>query len=378
MEGLDVEATEDDTFWEPDAEPLPGDPTSSKAYSTVMISRIAFLKLLVRLRRVILQDAVLYMKPNKNGQTLTNNLLASLPHIFESRLFLDFQSELLNAIEDHRKKTDLINPNVQVDRQTMVQAINSLHDKVNKYQSQNPTNELLSKLSELQQQLQQIQALLLQSLPQFQQPQQPREQQQIQQIQQLQQLQELQLQQLQQQLQSQPRPQVQIQQPPLIQQQQCLPHSDPGTHSPLVTPQINQTFPASQYIHFIPPGNNNLLSVQPQQQMSQVSRRPLANRGNLTVREAWDEFHGPMTLEKRHGVMGRAQKKAYSRRELFVDMIKADIKERHLPEDIILDEWTERYRGRTINSIRESILKEKSSEKGKMVDRGEKDDEVEE
>ncbi|KAF8977098.1 hypothetical protein BGZ46_007647 [Entomortierella lignicola] len=107
----------------------------------------------------------------------------------------------------------------------------------------------------------------------------------------------------------------------------------------------------TQYIHFIPPGNNNLLSVQPQQQMSQVSRRPLADRGNLTVREAWDEFHGSMTLEKRHGVMGRAQKKAYSR---------------------------QRYRGRTINSIRESILKEKSSEKGKMVDRGEKDDEVEE
>ncbi|KAF8978372.1 hypothetical protein BGZ46_006531 [Entomortierella lignicola] len=61
MGGLDVEVTEDDTFWEPDAEPLQGDPTSSKTYDTVIISRIAFLKLLVRLRRVILLDAVPYI-----------------------------------------------------------------------------------------------------------------------------------------------------------------------------------------------------------------------------------------------------------------------------------------------------------------------------
>ncbi|KAF9350897.1 hypothetical protein BGX34_000920 [Mortierella sp. NVP85] len=39
--------------------------------SSTLVDRISFLKLLVRMRRVILQDAVLYMKPNSRGETLS-------------------------------------------------------------------------------------------------------------------------------------------------------------------------------------------------------------------------------------------------------------------------------------------------------------------
>ncbi|KAF9999944.1 hypothetical protein BGZ79_006469 [Entomortierella chlamydospora] len=87
MEGIDGEsAVKDDYHWSPEESSMARDACS--AFSRrAMTDRVRFLRLLVRMRRVILQDAVLYLKPNKDGKILSNIIIESLPHISKSKLF---------------------------------------------------------------------------------------------------------------------------------------------------------------------------------------------------------------------------------------------------------------------------------------------------
>ncbi|KAG0274951.1 hypothetical protein BGZ96_004007, partial [Linnemannia gamsii] len=127
MLGVDPNiATNEDIFWN-----QPDRTTSTKRLTRAfiadaLIARIGFLKLLVRLRRVILQDAVMFLKPNDDRLSLSNNLLESLPDIFKCKMFVDFQHDLLAAIDAHRTKASVIHAEVPVDALTMVTAINTL------------------------------------------------------------------------------------------------------------------------------------------------------------------------------------------------------------------------------------------------------------
>ncbi|KAF9919090.1 hypothetical protein BX616_001825 [Lobosporangium transversale] len=103
--------------------------TTNRLMNSAMIDRRAFLLLLVRMRRVILQDTVLYLKPDSKGRTLRNRLLESLSNIFESQLFLDFQAVLLRAIEVHQQNANVVNPMVPVAKHVVSNALNNLSHK---------------------------------------------------------------------------------------------------------------------------------------------------------------------------------------------------------------------------------------------------------
>lgn len=85
--------------------------------------------------------------------------------------------------------------------------------------------------------------------------------------------------------------------------------------------------------------------------------RMLADRGALTVRAAWDEFHGPLSYLKSQGLFTSdlKTKKAYSRRREFVLLVQEAAERENRPVEALVDEWTERFRGQTINSIREEL-----------------------
>ncbi|KAK3805722.1 MAG: hypothetical protein JOS17DRAFT_612722 [Linnemannia elongata] len=86
------------------------------------------------MRRVILQDAVLYLTPDSKGRTLSNSLFTSLPHIFDSTVFTAFKSELLQAIALHRQNSTVLNPSVSMDKQDVSNAMNTISSQVSQGQ----------------------------------------------------------------------------------------------------------------------------------------------------------------------------------------------------------------------------------------------------
>jgi len=86
----------------------------------------------------------------------------------------------------------------------------------------------------------------------------------------------------------------------------------------------------------------------------------LPDRGGvLTVRAAWDEFHGPLSYLRNQGLLlnDLKTKKAYSRRREFVLLVQEAAEREKRPVEVLVDDWTERFRGQTINSIREELKK---------------------
>lgn len=83
----------------------------------------------------------------------------------------------------------------------------------------------------------------------------------------------------------------------------------------------------------------------------------LPDRGALTVRAAWDEFHGPLSQLKSQGLYSNdaKTKKAYNRRREFVLLVQEAAERENRPVEVLVDEWTNRFRGQTINSIREEL-----------------------
>ncbi|KAF9991469.1 hypothetical protein BGZ79_004436, partial [Entomortierella chlamydospora] len=142
-------ATVDDIFWgkfEDQGGSKKHEKRSNALNSSSLIDRMEFLKLLVRMKRVILQDAVVFMKPRllssglarpkKDGDTLTNSLITSMPHVFESEMFLYFSSQLEKAIEEHRSRPSLVDLNVQLNTRTLISSMNNLSVQASSEQSQ--------------------------------------------------------------------------------------------------------------------------------------------------------------------------------------------------------------------------------------------------
>ncbi|KAG0345620.1 hypothetical protein BG004_003464 [Podila humilis] len=87
--------------------------------------KIAFLKLMVRMRRVIIQDAVVCLQPvPRTARTLSNRLIEKLPAMFQSPLFLDYSKELLQAIERHIETSAAIAVGVHADGPAIIEDIN--------------------------------------------------------------------------------------------------------------------------------------------------------------------------------------------------------------------------------------------------------------
>lgn len=121
--------TEDDLHFVP-ADSDSNEKTAKSLVQSAIVDRKAFLQLLVRLRRVILQDAVVSRKKDSQGRTLSNSLIDSRPDLFESPLFLQFEADLLSAMEKHRLQANLFPKEIAVDGEAVVGAVNGLADKV--------------------------------------------------------------------------------------------------------------------------------------------------------------------------------------------------------------------------------------------------------
>ncbi|KAG0312553.1 hypothetical protein BG000_006197, partial [Podila horticola] len=121
--------TEDDLHFVP-ADSDPDEKTAKSLVQSAIVDRKAFLQLFVRLRRVILQDAVIFRKKDSQGRTLSNSLIDSRPDIFECPLFLQFEADLLGAMEKHRHQANLFPKEITVDGEAVVGAVNGLADKV--------------------------------------------------------------------------------------------------------------------------------------------------------------------------------------------------------------------------------------------------------
>ncbi|KAK3812338.1 MAG: hypothetical protein J3R72DRAFT_498742 [Linnemannia gamsii] len=90
--------------------------------------RVKFLLLLLRMCRVILQDAVLYLVPDSKGQTLINSLLRL--DIFSSDAFLAFKRALLTKFESTWAVTTIIPTEVPIDGPTITAGISAVGDKL--------------------------------------------------------------------------------------------------------------------------------------------------------------------------------------------------------------------------------------------------------
>ncbi|KAG0344951.1 hypothetical protein BG005_001563 [Podila minutissima] len=87
--------------------------------------KIAFLKLMVQMQCIIIQDAVLCLQPVAGtGRTLSNSLIEKLPEIFQSELFLDYSKDLLQVIGQHRETSSTISSGIHVDGPVIIEAIN--------------------------------------------------------------------------------------------------------------------------------------------------------------------------------------------------------------------------------------------------------------
>jgi hypothetical protein len=126
MDGVDPDkATEDDVFWGKFGATIePGQDNALN--SSALIDRIQFLKLLVRMRRVILQDAVMLLNTRKQDKVLTNPVISALSRIFECQMFKDFSFELLLKIEDRRRCAIVIDGETPLNYKSLKNSINNV------------------------------------------------------------------------------------------------------------------------------------------------------------------------------------------------------------------------------------------------------------
>lgn len=347
MEGIDPKkTTENDVFWD---RILDGSAKRlSQVHTSDVIERSGFLKLMVRMRRVILQDAVILMdtKNSDGTETLSNRLIESLPQIFQSQAFLDFKSQLLRAISERRRRIDIVNPTVQIDNNSMVGAFNTLGRqsqgtelelrKVQQAMDQlsqrvdegmGRTHELIRNLSSSRSSLPATPAI-------------PTSQDQYQQMLQIKAL------------------QLMIDR---LQSFSPLPQSPNLLHQH--SPQSNAQ--GSQQTHSLPHTDLNpsqqlpdLDGVHPYEADDRVKGYIMKpDNGQITVKQAWDEFHGPIAEAKNRDKKWpytSSRKRAYHRRKQFIELIKG-MAEDGQPSEAFLDEVSEKYRGRTINNVLEEL-----------------------
>ncbi|KAI8606631.1 hypothetical protein EDD21DRAFT_410014 [Dissophora ornata] len=375
MEGVDPDGpTESNLHWVP-VEESTSTAKLTELVSSTLVDRISFLKLLVRMRRVILQDAVLYMKPDELGRTLSNALITSLPHIFQIQEFHDFQVELLQAINTHHGNPNLINPHIQVHGETMINAVNSFYSQtVQQFEILRQSFHSLANQRSQEEQLRSQQEQLIQH--------QERERHELRVL----------LQQMQQQMQQQIQQiYMRIEQSnlvPLRQQHLRQHHHQPQL--PYLQPQPSYFQLQPTYHEPQPQPQPQLEKTQPQQRQQQQQQQQedddkakgyvmLPDSGLLTVRQAWDEFHGPISHAKeddRAWPFTTARKRAYTRRRQFIDLIMMEAAERGQSIDDFLDAFTTEKKSSTMNSIRVQLeakakAKAQAASAGQMISESE-------
>lgn len=370
-------ATNEDIFWnQPDR--TTSTARLTRAFVTdALIAQIGFLKLLVRLRRVILQDAVLFLIPNDDGLSLSNPLLESLPEIFKCRLFVDFQHDLMISMDAHRKRGSLVHTEIPVNAQTMATAINNLAQQSSAVSQKVDgfTQEMKGTVDRLAQVMNRKVDRLTETFMEVRQE-------------------------------ATWRTQFSQEQPNAARQ----PPREEAFHwlsaQPILLPHQNCTSGSSTFVGPSASTSNNqnlalqLLQVvlslqqQPQQQQQQPQQQPQqqqqpqpqqqqqqqeqeqslpldpkirgyimrADSKQFTIQEMWDEFHGPVSEAKKQDPAWpytSARSKLFRRRRQLVELLKQVAQHKDEPIEKVVNDTSERCEGVTVNVIRLTLLAEK-------------------
>ncbi|KAG0009088.1 hypothetical protein BGZ81_003645, partial [Podila clonocystis] len=404
MEGIDPnKPNNNDTHWTPAHGPVKegkeqdhDEAVNARAEanalnSSVDIDRCSFLKLLVRMRRVIIQDAICFMEPDANGKTLTNSLIR---HLIEDVFGSD---QLMNMFYKYRE--------------LVREGIKTSNSAKNQLQTDSPLNAtsvsssmayLGQEIATLRQSLEQIHVnsqaqpsiqtivektvsnllpVIVQTLAVGQQQQQQRQEDYQAQLD----LAHL--------LSRYPRLQVQVspQQPftmspgpaqhQSLVQQQPYPHqqqpSQPQQEQQPLIPRRQWQPPATSDANVemseaeaaIGPGPELREAEKKKRQREQESLnenrgyRMALDHGNLTLQEAWDEFHGPCKqakLQDKKWPYTTGRKKVLYRRTKLMTLIKERAsKNNETPADTIVALTTEYTKGKqppTVNQILNGLI----------------------
>ena len=97
-----------------------------------------------------------------------------------------------------------------------------------------------------------------------------------------------------------------------------------------------------------------MLSPTTVEDKDQLGYKMLPDDGRLTIRQAWDEFHGPVA----EAIKGDKtwpytdkRKKGYRRRRQFVQLLKAEAARRKQDVAMFVDQISKEKEGRSINSV---------------------------
>ncbi|KAF9944770.1 hypothetical protein BGZ70_004355, partial [Mortierella alpina] len=338
--------------------------------NTATVDRTAFLSALVRMRRVILQDAVLYLRPDAQGRTLSNTLFTSdsvKTIFFEDEEFLKFQADLLRAMDEYAERPELVNPAFRLRSDEFIQALNSGYGHTSRQNEEthqaiatlrDEVRTMGGQLSNVGAQLNHLADLVLNKATedatrlsltevQRQRQQHPHEANRSQQefsrsLQEAERLHQVEIQLL---GQLQPQSPQQPQQPS---PQQPSPQQPPSRQSPL------------------PQHQPMLLPMSPEEK-DQLGYKMLPDDGRLTIRQAWDEFHGPVAEAIKHDKKwpySDKRKKTYRRRREFIRLLQTEAAEKGIGAMVFVNQISIEKKDRSINSV---LLDLKKKAKDKAV-----------
>lgn len=374
MRGINpTEATLKDVFWKPLALDKLSKTTASLT-SSALIDRIAFLKLLVRMRRVILQDAVMMLTyTDPTGETLNNRLLSSdeLKHIFSGPLFRKFQADLLAVIALHQEQVKIVNGSVQLTTQRVVSALNTLGTVVMNSTAQMQTQLHLNQdlAAETREEIKGLKKTFTEKFVQQEERQNQQDEWQLQHWLHLRH--------------SVPPPAA-VKQPYVVngdisQPQLFTLHQHPRQLPPPLQQRRTQQ-------HQLPPQPNSSISSLsvpspsprpplPPPLTQNLTHAPLnssdpSTKGylmlpdnkSLTLRVLWTEYHGPIAEAKKNDPAypyTQARKKALQRRSQVVDAIEAMAGKDEVPVESVIATLGVTYKDKTINFVREDLKKKK-------------------
>ncbi|CAO3571403.1 unnamed protein product [Mortierella alpina] len=367
-----------DVYWDPILESDVNKIQSTKLASTAMVDRVGFLKLLVRLRRVILQDAVLYLRQDALGRNLSNTLFTStqeVREIFESAAFRSFQADLLRKMQLYRTEPQLLNPSFQLSSHQFLEALNRSHSLTMRQneKSQRSNDSLTDKLDRALQLLEQIktqaeqsrrldEARAIECINTA-----HRHQSELLERQRRDQIQSIvgqprflspqQLQQTVQHERERERDQERVQLP--LHQ----PHDQQGL-------QTQQTPSLPTQLQVPPhPRDQQSLNLSRHEQQDDLSSKGyimMRDDGKLTVQKAWDEFYGPIADAKSadkdwpHGESGR---RALRRRRQFVRLVEEIAAEKQQDIKAFVEFLTKdaKNRGLSVNQLFNEMRKTKDA-----------------
>ncbi|KAF9921924.1 hypothetical protein BGZ67_000179 [Mortierella alpina] len=367
-----------DVYWDPIMESDVNKDQSTKLASTAMVDRIGFLKLLVRTRRVILQDAVLYLRQDALGRTLSNTLFTSkqeVRDIFESATFRSFQDDLLRKMQLYRTEPQLLNPSFQLSSHQFIEALNRSH-RLAMRQNEKSQRSSDSMMDKLDQALQLLEKILTQDAERRRLDEARaieyvntahRHQSELLERQRLDQIHSilgqphfLSPQQLQQSVQHErererdrERDQLSLQQP---HDQQSL--------------QLQQTHPLQTQTQARPrPRDQPSSDISHQEQERDLSSKGyimMRDDGKLTVQKAWDEFHGPIADAKsadKNWPYVESGRRAFRRRRQFVRLVEEIAAEKQQDIKVFVEFLTEdaKSRGLSVNQLFTEMRKTKDA-----------------